>query len=105
MHRSRLALNGQSNRTRVCPLLDQSRQRWILARNGLSAFDPKRTFAHILSCNAGKLHPACQPATALLWAINPSTVWWTGISTSSIMPEKSFQVPVSLSLLLVIALP
>jgi hypothetical protein len=38
-----LALSGQSNRTRVCPLLDQSGQTWILARDGLSAFDPTAT--------------------------------------------------------------
>jgi hypothetical protein len=35
-----LALSGQFSRTRVCPLLDNSGQRWILARDGLSAFDP-----------------------------------------------------------------
>jgi hypothetical protein len=34
-----LAQSGQSNRARVCPLLDQSRQRWILGRDGLSAND------------------------------------------------------------------
>jgi hypothetical protein len=39
------AFSGQSNRTRVCPLLDQSGQRWILACDGLSAFDPERTLA------------------------------------------------------------
>jgi hypothetical protein len=40
------ALNGQSNRTRVCPLLlDQSGQRWILDRSGLSANDPTVTLA------------------------------------------------------------
>jgi hypothetical protein len=38
-----LALSGQSDWTRVCPLLDNSRQRWILARNGLSANDPTAT--------------------------------------------------------------
>jgi hypothetical protein len=38
-----LALSGQSNRTRVCPLLDQSGQRSILAGDGLSAFDPTAT--------------------------------------------------------------
>jgi hypothetical protein len=37
------ALSGQSNRTRVCPLLDQSGQKWILACNGLSANDPTAT--------------------------------------------------------------
>jgi hypothetical protein len=31
----RLALNGQSNRARVCPLLDQSRQSWIFDLPGL----------------------------------------------------------------------
>jgi hypothetical protein len=40
-----MALSGQSNHARVCPLSDQSRQSWILARDGLSAFDPKQTFA------------------------------------------------------------
>src|ERR1035437_10624622 len=34
-----MALSGQSNRLCVCPLLDQSGQRSILARDGLSAFD------------------------------------------------------------------
>jgi hypothetical protein len=28
-----------------CPLLDKSGQRWILARGGLSAFDPTATLA------------------------------------------------------------
>jgi hypothetical protein len=28
-----------------CPLSDNSGQRWILARDGLSAYDPKRTLA------------------------------------------------------------
>ena len=41
--RPRLALNGRSDRTRVCPLLDNSGQSRILARDGLSANDPKRT--------------------------------------------------------------
>jgi hypothetical protein len=40
-----LALSGQPSRTRVCPLLDQSGQSWILARDGLSAFDPTATLA------------------------------------------------------------
>jgi hypothetical protein len=30
---------------KICPLLDQSGQRWILARDGLSAFDPTATLA------------------------------------------------------------
>ncbi len=38
-----MALNGQSDRTRVCPLLDNSGQSRILARDGLSTNDPKRT--------------------------------------------------------------
>jgi hypothetical protein len=29
----------------ICPLLDNSGQRWILARDGLSAFDPTATLA------------------------------------------------------------
>jgi len=37
-----LAHSGQSNRTRICPLLDISGQRWILAGYGLSAYDPSR---------------------------------------------------------------
>ena len=37
-----MAQSGQSSRTGVCPLLDQSRQRSILARAGLSANDPGR---------------------------------------------------------------
>jgi hypothetical protein len=40
-----LALSGQSNRTRVCPLLDKSGQRLTLAYDGLSAFDPTATLA------------------------------------------------------------
>jgi hypothetical protein len=48
---TRLALNGQSNRIRVCPLSDNSGQKWILARDGLSAFDPKRTLA--VHCGTG----------------------------------------------------
>jgi len=43
-----LALSGQSSRTGVCPLLDQSGQRWILARAGLSANDPTETLAALL---------------------------------------------------------
>jgi hypothetical protein len=37
-----LAQSGQFSRARVCPLSDQSGQQSILARDGLSAFDPKR---------------------------------------------------------------
>jgi hypothetical protein len=40
-----MALSGQSSRTRVCPLSDNSGQRCILARDGLSAFDPTATLA------------------------------------------------------------
>jgi hypothetical protein len=40
-----LALSGHSNRSRVCPLSDNSGQPWILARNGLSANDPTATLA------------------------------------------------------------
>ena len=38
-----LALNGQSNHTHVCPLLDNSGQSRILARDVLSAFDLKQS--------------------------------------------------------------
>jgi hypothetical protein len=38
-----MAFSEQFSRTRGCPLLDNSGQTWILARDGLSAFDPKRT--------------------------------------------------------------
>jgi hypothetical protein len=34
-----LALSGQSNHAHVCPLSDQSGQRLILTRDGLSAYD------------------------------------------------------------------
>src|ERR1039458_5013989 len=47
-----LALSGQSSRALVCPLLDQSGQSWILARDGLSAYDPERTLRGRLSCYA-----------------------------------------------------
>ena len=40
-----LALNGQSDRTCVCPLLDKADKGGFLARCGLSADDPKRTSA------------------------------------------------------------
>jgi len=53
-----MALSGQFSRTRVCPLLDQSRQRWILARDGLSAFDPKRTVARRLGHGVGPMNRA-----------------------------------------------
>src|SRR5450759_1118750 len=48
LHRGRrpyMALNGQTLSAIECPLLDQSGQSWILARDGLSANDPKRTLA------------------------------------------------------------
>jgi hypothetical protein len=40
-----MALSGQSNRGRECPLLDQSGQSWVLAGDGLSANDPTATLA------------------------------------------------------------
>ena len=39
-----LALSGQNSRLSVCPLLDNNGQRWILARNGLSANDPNQAY-------------------------------------------------------------
>ena len=40
-----MAFSGQYSCARVCPLLDKSGQRSILAGDGLSANDPKRTFS------------------------------------------------------------
>ena len=47
-----LALSGQSDRAHVCPLLDQSGQRGILARDDLSAYDPQRTLERLLAAIA-----------------------------------------------------
>jgi hypothetical protein len=51
VHWSLMALSGQSSCASVCPLLDQSRQKWILACDDLSANDPTATFA--LHCGNG----------------------------------------------------
>jgi hypothetical protein len=40
-----MAQSGHSNRARICPLLGKSGQRWILARDGLSAYDTTATLA------------------------------------------------------------
>jgi hypothetical protein len=40
-----LALSVISLRRKICPLSDDSGHCWILARDGLSAFDPKATLA------------------------------------------------------------
>src|ERR1019366_10492512 len=48
---SLVAHSGQSNRPCVCPLLDQSGQRWIFGRDGLSAYDPSATLA--VHCGKG----------------------------------------------------
>jgi hypothetical protein len=45
MHRTRLAHSVISLRCKICPLSDNSGQRSIFARDGLSANDPKRTLA------------------------------------------------------------
>jgi ligand-binding sensor domain-containing protein len=42
-----MAHSGQSDRTAVCLLSDNSGQTWILARDGLSAFDPTATLGLI----------------------------------------------------------
>jgi len=39
-----MALNGQISSADFCPLSDNGGQKWILARDGLSAFDPLRQF-------------------------------------------------------------
>jgi hypothetical protein len=44
MRRSLLALNGQTDLARVCPLSDKSGHWPFLACEALSANDPKRTF-------------------------------------------------------------
>jgi len=62
-----MALSGQPNRTRVCPLLDQSGQLLILARDGLSAYDPKQTLA--VHCGNGSdvvLMPVSAPIKVLV---------------------------------------
>ena len=43
-----MALSGHSKHTRVCPLLDQSGQSLILARDSLSAYDPTATLMKTL---------------------------------------------------------
>ena len=58
-----LALSGHFNRSRVCPLLDKSGQSWILARDGLSANDPKR---HWLCTAAMVLMPVSAPIKVLV---------------------------------------
>jgi hypothetical protein len=45
VHRSLLAHSVISLRCKICPLLDNSGQRWIIGRYGLSAFDPSATLA------------------------------------------------------------
>jgi hypothetical protein len=40
-----LAQSGHSLRRKFCPLSDNNGQRWILAGDGLSAFDPTATLA------------------------------------------------------------
>jgi hypothetical protein len=51
VHWSLMALSGHSLRRKFCPLSDNSGQRWILAGDGLSAFDPSATLA--LHCGNG----------------------------------------------------
>ena len=71
-----LAHSGHRNRTRVCPLLDQSGQRSILARNGLSAFDPyvwsgrasQEVFVDLAVSGLASMYPASD-WSALLRAI------------------------------------
>jgi hypothetical protein len=46
-----MAQSGHCKSARVCPLLDQSGQRWIFARGGLSAYDPTATLG--VHCDNG----------------------------------------------------
>src|ERR1700688_1503415 len=52
----RLLALRQSNATRVCPLLDHSGQRWVLARDGLSANDPERTSSRSTAASRAACH-------------------------------------------------
>jgi hypothetical protein len=75
-----LALNGQSDRTCVCPLLDNNGQRRILARHGLSANDPERT------CNSDQSMSESRRDTGAWWMsgsghdrtcrLGDQRVWW-----------------------------
>ena len=47
-----IADNGSFWPAKDCPLMTLSGQRWILARDGLSAYDPTATFAERNSCTA-----------------------------------------------------
>jgi len=47
VHESALALSGQFDCASFCPLLGNSGQRWMLGRDGLSAYDPTATFGAI----------------------------------------------------------
>ena len=58
-----MAQSGQSDRGRVCPLLDKSRQTRVLAGDGLSAFDPKRTFG---TANTQLKMPTARDATSAM---------------------------------------
>jgi len=48
----------------VCPLLDKSGQRWILASDGLSAYDPERTFGERGYIRQTALRAMCNWLTA-----------------------------------------
>src|SRR5450830_1775853 len=62
-------LSGQSNRLCVCPLLDQSGQRSILAYDGLSAFDPTATLA--VHCGNGRdeIRPGFSEISQLYYSV------------------------------------
>jgi hypothetical protein len=75
-----LTLSGQSSSARFCPLLDQSGQRLISARDGLSANDPKRKsrlMAHggteVLSLLVKSVERPARPI-AVRWIDSTSTV-------------------------------
>jgi hypothetical protein len=55
-----MALNGQASFAGFCPLSDHNGQTWILARDGLSAYDPKRT------CRTAYFEGAASPRNKLM---------------------------------------
>jgi hypothetical protein len=62
-----LALSGQTDRARVCPLSDNIGQRWILALDCLSAFDPTETLqSGIAALSVGALCSAGERLLAQL---------------------------------------
>jgi hypothetical protein len=67
-----MALSGHSLRRKIWSLLDQSGQRWILAGDGLSAYDQKRKWSVHRSSRAdvnlcGRPTPVVRAVPELIW--------------------------------------